>query len=148
MKSDPRHDELEQRLRAAAAFAPAPPARLRGRILEAVRALPTDADAPVGHRVVRRERWGGAFAAAAAALVLASAWWLARVTPERTGDARAVVALSQDLLGAGSRMLALPARAEAGLRLEAEKLLADTTRIAADVVQGLPAPLRPQRERM
>jgi hypothetical protein len=146
MKTDPRHDELERRLRAAAASAPLPPPRLRGRILEAVRGTPREAlvTAP------RRERWGSLVAAAAALLALASAWWLARVTPERTPDPRAVVALSQDLFDAGTRMRALSARAaqaEAGLKLEAENLLADTTRVAEDVLRGLPAPLR-QRGRM
>jgi hypothetical protein len=57
------------------------------------------------------------------------------------------VAFSRDLLDAGTRVLSLPAEAEGNLRSEAENLLEDTSRVAAGVVRGLPAPLRAKLER-
>jgi hypothetical protein len=134
--------ELERRLRAGApAFAPRPPSALRGRILAGLRTTPSAAPA-----ASPRERFGTWIAAAAAALVLCSAWWLTHGV--REPRPAGVVALSRGLLDAGTRVLALPGQAEGNLRLEAEKLLSDTTRVAAGVVRGLPAPLRSRLEQM
>lgn len=138
------HAELERRLRAGAdAFGPRPPRALRGRILAALREAPaasTRAPAP------GIERWGAWIAAAAAALVLCSAWWLTRRVDAPAE--RSVVAFSRGLFDAGSLVLSLPGQAEGNLRLEAENLLADTTRVAEGVVRGLPAPLRVRLERL
>lgn len=138
-------DPLERRLRAGAtAFAPAPPAALRGRILSQLRASPRLAP-PV---LVRSERYGTALAAAAAVLVLLGAWGLTRGLDRPAPRARSVAELARNLFDAGSRVRALPSQAEGNLRLEAEKLLDDTTRAARGVVRGLPAPLRERLERM
>jgi hypothetical protein len=94
------------------------------------------------------ERWGTWLAAAAAALVLSSAWWLterAAPAPEAPGS---VATLSRNLFDAGTLVLTLPGEIEGNLRLEGEHLLADTTRVAAGVVRGLPAPLRARLERL
>jgi hypothetical protein len=152
-------ESLEERLRSGAhGFAPAPPPELRARILEALRTA--EPPAPLQPRVQpparpaarpadpRNARRGNVLAAAAALLVLASAWWLTHAAPPRTPRAMAVVALSRGLLGAGKSVLALPAEAGDNLRLEAQRLLSDTTRVAEGVVRGLPAPLRAQLERM
>ncbi|NOT31818.1 MAG: hypothetical protein HOP15_15340 [Planctomycetes bacterium] len=45
-------------------------------------------------------------------------------------------------------MLALPVQAEDSLRQEAARLFSDTSRVAAGLVRGLPAPIRAQLERM
>lgn len=149
------HAQLEQRLRAGAAgFGPRPPRELRGRILAELRATP-QVVAPVEPLVAPwtyhnngAERWGSWIAAAAAALVLCGAWWLTR--PRETSEAPAgtVVALGRGLFDAGTRVLALPGEVEGNLRLEAENLLADTSRVTAGVVRGLPAPLRARLERL
>ncbi len=139
---------LERRLRAgASSFAPAPPPELRARILAALRAAPLRAQppAPASLRADPRGTW---LAAAAALFVLASAWWLTHRVPPQPGRERTVVALSRGILGAGTRVLALPAQAEASLRIEAERLLSDTTRAAEGLVRGLPAPLRARLERL
>lgn len=160
--AEPDRPDLERRLRSSASsFAPAPPPALRGRILEALRRARAAEEAeeteeaavelvPVAARRAERrlsERRGTWIAAAAAVLVLASAWWLTRERGVRPPE-RSVVALSRELLGAGTRALTLPAQAEVNLRLEAERLLADTTRVAEGLVRGLPAPLRSRLEGM
>jgi hypothetical protein len=140
------HAELERRLRAGAdAFGPRPPRALRGRILAELVAAPASS-APMPAPGV--ERWGTWLAAAAAALVLSSAWWLterAAPAPEAPGS---VATLSRNLFDAGTLVLTLPGEIEGNLRLEGEHLLADTTRVAAGVVRGLPAPLRARLERL
>jgi ferric-dicitrate binding protein FerR (iron transport regulator) len=146
--------DLERGLRAGApGFGPPPPPALRGRILAALRATPRPSESP---RSPDAERFGPWIAAAAAALVLCSAWWLTG-RMERTEEGRgapggarssAVAAVSRGLLDAGSRVLSLPRAAEGNLRLEAERLLADTTRVAEGVVRGLPGPLRARLERL
>jgi hypothetical protein len=137
------HTGLERRLRAAApAFGPVPPSGLRARVLSELRRTPRHAAAP------RSDPRGTWIAAAAALLVLASAWWLTRGNETRPPGERSVAALSRELLGAGTLVLALPGQAEDSLRLEAARLLSDTTRVAAGLVRGLPAPLRAKLERM
>jgi hypothetical protein len=134
-------ERFEQRLRAgAAAFRREPSPGLHARILAAVRAAPR---APV-----EAERRGTALALAAAVLVLLGAWWLTRAArgPGRGERARQVVALSRGLFDAGTRVLTLPGEMEGELRLEAARLLSDTTRAAESVVRGLPAPLRARLE--
>jgi hypothetical protein len=147
--SSREHAELERRLRAGAdAFGPRPPRALRGRILAELRGAPASLASSEPMPAPGVERWGSLLAAAAAALVLCSAWWLterARARPERDG---AVVALSRNLLDAGTLVLSFPAQAEGNLRLEAANLLADTTRLAEGVVRGLPAPLRARLEKL
>jgi len=144
--SSREHAALEQRLRAgAASFGPRPPVELRGRILSRLHARPTPAAPPPA---ASAERWGSWIAAAAAALVLCSAWWLTERMGAREERAGTVVALSRGLFDAGTRVLSLPGEVEGNLRLEAEKLLADTTRVAEGVVRGLPAPLRARLERL
>ena len=142
--NDPDNDRLAQRLRAGArSYGPAPSAALRARILEDVRATPR---LPA---VRGRERAGTALAVAAALLVLCGAWWLTRrYVPNAVRTTPSLVRLSHDLFGAGARVLTLPGEAEDNLRLEAERLLADTTRAAEGLVRGLPAPLRSRLERM
>ncbi len=142
------HAELEQRLRAgAAAFGPRPPRALRGRILAELRATPALV-APVEPLVARgAERWGSWIAAAAAALVLCSAWWLTR-REEARAERAGMVALGRGLFDAGTRVLSLPGEVEGNLRLEAENLLADTTRVTEGVMRGLPGPLRERLERL
>ncbi len=66
----------------------------------------------------------------------------------RPARERTLVSLSREILGAGARVLTLPARAEDNLRLEAVHLLSDTARVAEGLVRGLPAPLRSKLERM
>jgi hypothetical protein len=133
---------LARRLKeAAAAHAPAPPPELRPRILEAVRRASRD-PLRAGHGGV--ERRALVLAAAAAVLALAGAWWLTRA-PSADPQPELVV-LSRDLLDAGALVFALPTRVEGDLRLETERLLADTTRVAAGVVRGLPGPLRSRLE--
>jgi len=150
-------ESLEERLRSGAPrFAPAPPPELRARILAALRTAEPPAQPHVQPRArpaalpadPRNARRGNVLAAAAALLVLASAWWLTHAAAPRAPRAVAVVALSRGLLGAGKSVLALPAEAGDNLRLEAERMLSDTTKVAAGVVRGLPAPLRAQLERM
>ena len=147
----PDHHELERRLRESApGFGPRPSAALRGRIVAAVRATPQLTG--IAHEV-RSARYGSLLAAAAAALVLCSAWWLTHRSeaPGRAasgGTGVTVVALSREILDAGSRVLALPVQAEDNLRLEAARLLSDTTHVAEGVVRGLPAPLRERLGRM
>jgi len=145
--SSREHAELERRLRAGAdAFGPRPPGALRGRILAELRGAPAVSSEPM--RAPGVERWGAVLAAAAATLVLCSAWWLAehaRARPERDV---AVVALSRNLFDAGTLVLSLPGQAEGNLRVEAANLLADTTRAAEGVVRGLPAPLRQRFEKL
>ncbi len=80
--------------------------------------------------------------------MLGVGWWFSRSTPTPTAEPAEVVAFSRGIFGAGTRFLALPAEAENNLLLEAEKLLADTTRVAQGVVRGLPAPLRARLESM
>lgn len=148
MKRFPAKDaeSLEERLRSGArTFAPAPPPELRGRILAALHAAPRPVVPVVDPRATRR---GSALAAAAAALVLTSAWWLTRPAAGRTPRAASVVELSRGLLEAGTRVLELPGEAGDNLRLEAARMLADTTRVAEGVVRGLPGPLRAKLERM
>ena len=138
------HADLERRLRAGAqAFGPRPPHALRGRILAGIRAAPPSPGATPAPGI---ERWGSWIAAAAAALVLSSAWWLTR--REEAPAERSVVAFSRGLFDAGSLVLSLPGQVEGNLRLEAENLLADTTRAAEGVVRGLPGPLRARLERL
>jgi len=138
-------DPLERRLRAGAnAFAPAPPPALRGRILERLRSNPRLAP----RALQRSERYGTALAAAAALLVLGGAWGLTRGLGHTAPRPRAVAELARELFDAGSRVRALPSQAEGNLRLEAVKMLSDTTRAARGVVRGLPAPLRDRLERM
>lgn len=145
---DPRHERVEARLRAgASSFGPAPSPELRGRILSALREAPSPAIAP-HPRAPSREREGTWLAAAAALLVLGGAWWLTRRPEARPRQAPAALALSRELLDAGTRVLALPAAAEGNLRLEGERLLIDTTRVAEGIVRGLPGPLRARLERM
>lgn len=154
--------ELERRLRAgAASYGPLPPPELRARILAAWRDVSLHAvplhDVP-SHAVPpsaaqraespRAERRGTWIAAAAAVLVLLSAWWLTRGTLSSPLRERSVVALSRGILGASTRVLALPVQAEDSLRQEAAHLFSDTARLAAGLVRGLPAPLRTQLERM
>jgi len=143
------HAELEQRLRAGAdAFGPRPPRALRARILAELGTAPASFAGLEPMPAPGVERWGSWFAAAAATLVLCSAWWLterASARPERAG---AVVALSRNLFDAGTLVLSLPGEIEGNLRLEAAHLLADTTRVAEGVVRGLPAPLRARLERL
>jgi hypothetical protein len=143
------HAELEQRLRAgAAAFGPRPPRELRGRILAELRAPPALVAPPEPLAARGAERWGSCIAAAAAALVLCGAWWLTRREEARVERAGTVVALGRGLFDAGTRVLSLPGEVEGNLRLEAENLLADTTRVTAGVMRGLPAPLRERLERL
>jgi len=131
---------LDQRLRdGVRAFAPEPPPALRGRILAALREAPRPVPRP---RLLLLERLGNGLAAAAALLALCGAWWLTRAAPTPPPAGPRVVALSRGLLEAGSLVMALPRQAEGNLRSEAERLLEDTTRAAAGVVRGLPAPLR------
>jgi hypothetical protein len=145
-RSSRDHADLERRLRAGAvAFGSRVPADLRGRILARLSEVPAP-EAPAASRGA--ERWGSWIAAAAAALVLCSAWWLTHRSEAREERSEAMVALSRELLDAGTRVLALPGEVEGNLRLEAEKLLADTTRVAEGVVRGLPAPLRARLERL
>jgi hypothetical protein len=140
---EPENDRLAQRLRAGArSFGPEPSPALRSRILAGLRTTPR---ATVARG---RERAGTALAAAAAALVLCGAWWLTRGLAPSPGRAPSLVRLSRDFLDAGARMLTLPGEAEGNLRLEATRLLSDTTRVAEGVVRGLPGPLRSRLERM
>lgn len=140
--------DLERRLRAGAdAFAPAPSPELRTRILAALRATPQHAQPPAP-AALRADPRGSWLAAAAALFVLASAWWLTRRDAPGPARERTVVALSRGILDAGSRVFALPSRAEDSLRVEAERLLADTTRAAEGLVRGLPAPLRSKLEQL
>jgi len=143
--SDDRMEQrIEQRLREGArTFAPAPPPELRARILAALRAGPAPAPRQEWQHSQRRGNW---LAAAAAVIVLGGAWMLTE-RREREPAGTPVVALSRDLLGAGARVLSLPRAAEDRLRTEAERLLTDTTRVAAGVLRGLPAPLRAGLER-
>ena len=139
--------ELERRLRSgASAFAPAPPPALHGRILAALGEAPRASAPPRASR--RAELLGNALAVAAAVLVLCGAFWLTRRRRAPVASERTVVELSRELLGAGTRVLALPARAEDNLRLEAARLLDDTAHAAEEIVRGLPAPLRSRLERM
>jgi len=144
----PFHDpqRLEATLRAGARdFGPKPPPELRARILAGLRAEPAGR-APIP--AAPRERLGSWVAAAAALLVLGGAWWLTRVDAPRMESAPSLVRLTRDVLGAGKGLLDLPQGVEANLRVEAERLLADTTRAAQGVVRGLPAPLRARLEQM
>jgi len=144
--SSREHAALEQRLRGgAASFGPSLPAGLHERILSGLRSAPAE---PAPSPVPSIERWGSWIAAAAAALVLCSAWWLTRRVEAPVQRPTTVVALSRDLLDAGSRVLSFPGQVEGNLRLEAEHLLADTTRAAEGVVRGLPAPLRARLEKL
>jgi hypothetical protein len=143
---DPRNERVEALLRAGAlAFGPQPPPVLHGRIVAALARTPQTIPAA---RPPARERAGNWLAAAAAVLVLASTWWLAHVTARPAERAPTLVRISRDLLGAGKGVLGLPREAEGTLRLEAERLLSDTTQVARHVVRGLPAPLRARLERM
>ncbi len=143
-----RHDDLERRLRAAASVSgPVPPRELRGRILSALRAQPASA-VPARVEPLRADPRGTWIAAAAAVLVLTGAWWLTRGGEIDPAPARSVAVLSRGILGAGSRVLALPARAEENLRQEAANLLFDTARVGKGLVRGLPAPLRAPLARM
>jgi hypothetical protein len=142
-----RHPSLEERLREGAPrFAPEPPPGLRARILAGVRTAPQSTSAPLA--LPRQDRSGTLVAAAAALFVLACAWWLTRRPEQPAARPASLVALSRELLGAGARVLALPEEAEGNLRDEAARLLEDSTRVAAGVVRGLPAPLRSRLERM
>jgi hypothetical protein len=137
-------ERLEETLRrGAAAVRREPPARLAEHIRAAVRAVPRAAERPAPVRA----RW---IAAAAGIAVLAgAAWWFSRPPEPSVAPRRAdVVALSREILEAGTRVLALPARAGTNLELEARNLLADTARAAEEVVRGLPAPLRAPLQRM
>lgn len=143
---DPRSERLEAALRAGARdFGPTPPPELRARILARLRATPRTplAPAPAG-----RERAGTWLAAAAAVLVLGGAWWLTRAIGPALPGAPALVRLTRGVFGAGRGVLTLPHEAEDSLRVEAERLLADTTRAAQLVVRGLPGPLRQRLEQM
>jgi len=139
------HDPLAARLRAGARHAaPEPSPELRGRILAAVRAAPREAPRAPGRsrRLV---------ALGAAALVLASlgtTWFALRARPPQATRAASVAQLTHSLLGTRARVLAVPTRAEADLRLEAERLLADGSRLARSVARGLPATLRTRDERL
>ena len=144
--SSREHAELEQRLRAgAASFGPPLPGGLHARILSGLRSAPAEPRVAVARS---RERFGSWIAAAAALLVLCSAWWLARRAEPTVERPATVVAFSRDLLAAGTRVLNLPVQAEGNLRLEAENLLADTARAAEGVVRGLPGPLRARLEKL
>jgi hypothetical protein len=141
--------ELERRLRAGAdSFGPRPPRALRGRILAELHGTPAGFATFEPMPAPGVERWGSWIAAAAAVLVLCSAWWLAERARARPGSDRAVVLLSRNLFDAGTLVLALPGEIEDNLRLEATHLLADTTRAAEGVVRGLPAPLRSRLEKL
>jgi hypothetical protein len=143
------HAELERRLRAGAqSFGPRPPRELRARILAELGGAPTSFADHESMAAPGVERWGSWLAAAAAALVMSSAWWLTDATSPRPERAGAVVALSRNLIDAGTLVLAFPAQAEGNLRLEAANLLADTTRVAEGVVRGLPGPLRARLEKL
>jgi hypothetical protein len=143
-----RSSALERKLRAeAGAFAPDPPAALRGRILAAVRAAPAPAVPPAPSLAPRGDPRGTWVALAAALVVLLSAWWLApRVSP-RPAEHTALL-FSRELFDVPARVLVLPARAEDNLRLEAARLLSDTASAAEGLVRGLPAPLRERLARL
>lgn len=138
------HDPLAARLRAGARHAaPEPSPALRGRILEAVRSTPRVVSRPRP----RPRRLALLLAAAALLVTLGAAWFAARgrSVPER---AVSVAEVTHGLLGTRTRVLAVPARAEADLRREAERLLADGSRLARHVARGLPATLRASDERL
>jgi len=139
------HDPLAARLRAGARHAaPAPSPALRARILAAVRATPRLAPAET-----RRTRWLANLLVAAGVLVaLGSAWLMTRNSVAQPAGAVSVAEVTHGLLGTRARVLALPARAEADLRIEAELLLADGARLARFVARGLPATLRASDERL
>jgi hypothetical protein len=139
--------DLEQQLRAGAShFGPRSSPLLQERIRQELRATPQVPD--LERLAPRAERGGAWLAAAAAAFVLGSAWWLTQRTETRVERGTSIVALSQDLFGASARVLALPKEAEASLRLEARNLLADSTRVASGIVRGLPGPLRDRLEQL
>ena len=141
--------ELERRLRESAdAFGPRPPRALRGRILKSLSGSPLSFATFEPMPAPGIERRGSWLAAAAAALVLCSAWWLTERPGARPEPAANVVALSRNLFDAGTLVLSFPSQAEGNLRLEAAHLLADTTRVAEGVVRGLPGPLRARLERL
>lgn len=151
------NERLEQCLRAGApAFGPTPSPALRGRILQALRTAPRTPerlpeDSPERARSESRQRAGSWLAAAAALLVLSSAWWLTHrpeVSEVRRERASPVLAVSHGILEAGTRVLTFPRQAEGSLRQEGQKLLADTTRVAEGIVRGLPAPLRAKLTQM
>ena len=133
------NERLEQCLRAGApVFGPTPSPALRGRILQALRTAPRTPerlpeDSPERRRNESRQRAGSWLAAAAALLVLSSAWWLthrSEVSEVRRERASPVLAVSRGILEAGTRVLTFPRQAEGSLRQEGQKLLADTTRVA------------------
>lgn len=137
-------DPLAARLRAAARHAaPAPSPALRGRILAAVRATP-QLSVESG-RVRRRARW---LVAAGVLAAFGSAWFLTRAPRPAMRRAVSVAEVTHGLLDTRAQVFALPARAEADLRREAERLLADGSRLAQHVVRGLPATLRTRDERL
>jgi len=136
---------FDQRLRAdAARLRQAPSPDLHERILARL----ADAEPRVPVTLVERSRWRPALAAAAAVLVVAALWSVARRDPGSpdAGDAALpvlsgdVVALSRSLLD--PPLLASMTRVEDPLLAEARNLWADTSRAAESVARGLRTPLR------